>query len=257
MKFIYVLCIGLLICTACAPRIHTDIPATAPATWAALTGPRHGTDAVTASFSLHVQTPKRTGRLVGQLWGYTESRIRLDLFSSAGPAVALIRESPHLWAAYLPQENKAYHHDDARTGLALFHIPVPFTIRHVSSLLSGDYGLVLPENYVSAEASAPGKLRFTFAHSEILYAETSPSLEMLVLHGVRGWTLTCERPYVANEFPDKQLYQKFTFTSPQEGMAILRVKSLEAHGTWQDTDLDLRLPPTVTWMRLLDPPPLQ
>lgn len=257
MKFLYLLCIGLLTCAACAPRVHTDIPAAAPAGWAALTGQRQGTDAVTAKFSLHVQTPKRTGRLVGQLWGYAESRIRLDLFSSAGPAVALIRESQHLWAAYLPQDNKAYHHDDARTGLALFHIPVPFTIRHVSSLLSGDYARVLPKDYASVEVVASGKLRFTFAHNDILNVEITPSLDELVLHGVQGWTLTCANPYVTSDFPGRHLYQKFTFATPRDGMAILRVKSLEAQGSWQDTDLDLRLPPNVTWMRLLDPPPLQ
>jgi len=238
----------------CAPQIPVQDPAAVPRIWSTLHPRSSAADRITASFSMHVATSERTGRLVGQLWGYSASVIRMDLSSGTGASVAMIRETPDLWTAYIPSENKAYHHARAQAGLALFQIPVPFDARQISSLLSGDLGPILPPEYASVQGTREGRIRFNFSSGDVAYVETSENMDPLILGGRLGWTLTCEKPYALPAFPDHVLYDRYTFSSPRDGKAVLRIKSLEPGGEWLPADLDLILPQDVQWMRITSTP---
>ncbi|MBE1425795.1 hypothetical protein H4684_002453 [Desulfomicrobium macestii] len=250
----FALFILLAVLGGCAPQIPIRDPEAVSRIWSTLHPRSSAADRITARFSMHVATSERTGRLVGQLWGYPASVIRMDLSSGTGASVAMIRETPDLWTAFIPSENKAYHHAQARAGLALFQIPVPFDARQIGSLLGGDLGPVLPPEYTSVEGTREGRIRFNFSSGDVAYMETPENMEMLILGGRQGWTLTCEGAYSAPAFPDHVLYDKHTFSSPRDGKAVLRVKSLDAGGEWQNRDLDLSLPQDVQWMRITSTP---
>lgn len=245
-----ILVVLLAILGGCAPQIPVRDPAAATRIWSTLFPRSTASDRITARFSLQVETEKRTGRLVGQLWGYPESLIRMDLASGAGMSVAMIRETSDVWTAFIPSENRAYRHAEAQAGLALFQIPVPFDARQTSSLLSGNLGPILPQEYTSMHGTKDGRIRFDFSSGDVAYLEVPENMEMLILGGRAGWTLTCEQPYSMPSFPDHVLYDKYTFSSPKDGKAVLRVKSLEAGGGWQAGDLDLNMPKDVQWMRI-------
>lgn len=245
----------LLLCLgACAPRMAVRDPQLVERVWTTLHPASNPTQRLTASFSLNVDTPERTGRMIGQLWGYPLSTVRLDLTSGTGASVAMIRETPDLWMAFIPSENKAYHHELAQAGLALFHIPVPFTTAQVSSLLVGDLGPVLGNAYSSVRETKEGGLRFTFPHGDVTVLETTADQGTLTITGRAGWSLICEKPYDAPAFPSRRLYSKLTFSSPVDGSAVLRIKTLDSAGAWQDADLDLHLPQDVQWMRISSTP---
>jgi hypothetical protein len=249
------LLILLALLGGCAPQIiPVQDPAAVSRIWSTLHPRSSAADRITARFSMQVATKERTGRLVGQLWGYSASVIRMDLSSGTGASVAMIRETPDLWTAYLPSENKAYHHSRAQAGLALFQIPVPFDARQISSLLSGDLGPILSPEYASVQGTREGRIRFNFSSGDVAYVETSENMDPLILGGRRGWTLICEKPYALPAFPDHVLYDRYTFSSPKDGKAVLRIKSLEAGGEWQAADLDLILPQDVQWMRITSTP---
>lgn len=243
----------VLVCLcACAPKVHVRDPLAAVRIWEAL-HPQTRQDGLTTSFSLHVQTPRRTGRLLGQLWGYPDRTIRLDLTSGAGTSVAMIRETPNQWIAYLPSENEAYRHRDAHKGLELFQIPVPFSTTQISSLVSGDLTPVLGSRFSEVRESESGILRYDFSRGDILSAEITPDMDVMVLHGRGGWTLTCAKPYTLPTLPGRRLFSKFTFSSPTDGSAVLRIKTLDIHDAWLEADLVLNLPSDVRWMRITTP----
>ncbi|MGE4440473.1 MAG: hypothetical protein AB7D27_03180 [Desulfomicrobium sp.] len=244
-----ILAVLLALLGGCAPQIPVRDPGAAARIWSTL-NPVAPPDRLTASFSLQVETPKRTGRLVGQLWGYTDSVVRMDLASGTGMAVAMIRETAELWTAFLPSENQAYQHAEAQAGLALFQIPVPFDTRQTGSLLAGNLGPILPHGYTSMHGTREGGIRFNFSSGDVAYMEIPENMERLVIGGRAGWTLTCEKPYALPAFPDHVLYDKHTFSSPRDGKAVLRVKSLEAGGEWRADDLNLNMPRDVQWMRI-------
>ena len=233
----------------CAPQIPVRDPAAATRIWSIL-HPVTSPDRLTASFSLHVQTKKRTGRLVGQLWGYPDSVMRMDLASGTGMSVAMIRETPDLWTAFIPSENQAYQNAKAQAGLTLFQIPVPFNARQTGSLLAGNLTPILPHEYDSMQGTRDGRIRFNFSSGEVAYLELPENMESMILGGRKGWTLTCEKPYALPAFPDHVLFDRYTFSSPRDGKAVLRVKSLETGGGWQAEDLNLNMPKDVQWMRI-------
>jgi hypothetical protein len=240
----------LILAAGCAPQIPVRDPQAVSRVWSVLRPLTSDTDRITARFSLQVETPERTGRMVGQLWGYPETVVRLDLSSGTGASVAMIRETPELWLAYIPSENKAYHHPRADAGLSLFQIPVPFNSRQIGRMLAGDLAPVLDGKYSSVHGTRDGLIRFEFSRGEVSRMDASEDLGTLVLTGRGGWSLTCEKPYASPVFPDRQLYARYTFTSPRDGRAVLRVKSLEPGGEWRSGDLDLNLPKDVQWMRI-------
>ena len=253
MKNVIILVL-LAVLAGCAPQIPVQNPAAVSRIWSILHPRSSEADRITARFSLQVETKDRNGRLVGELWGYSASIIRMDLASGTGASVAMIRETPELWTAYIPSENKAYHHAQAQAGLALFQIPVPFNAKQISSLLSGDMGPVLDEEYTSVHGTKDGRIRFNFSNGAVSYLEAPENMDVLILGGRAGWTLTCEKAYASPSFPDHQLYDRYTFSSPRDGKAVLRVKSLERGGEWQTSDLDLTLPQDVQWMRITTKP---
>jgi len=249
LTYAVLLAVLFALLAGCAPQIPVRDPAAATRIWSIL-HPVNSPDRLTARFSLHVQTEKRTGRLVGQLWGYPDSVLRMDLASGTGVSVAMIRETPDQWTAYIPSENQAFRHARAQAGLALFQIPVPFNARQTGSLLAGNLGPILPQEYDSMQGARNGGVRFTFSSGEVAYLELPENMETMILGGRKGWTLTCENPYALPAFPDHVLFDKFTFSSPRDGKAVLRVKSLESGGGWQAQDLNLNMPKDVQWMRV-------
>lgn len=242
--------LALTLTIGCAPQIPVRDPQAVERVWSVLRPLTSETDRLTARFSLQVETPGNSGRMVGQLWGYAASIVRLDLSSGTGASVAMIRETPDLWLAYIPSENKAYHHPTAEAGLKLFQIPVPFNAKQIGSLLSGDLGPVLGGEYSDVQGTRDGRISFTFAKGEVTRMVAAENLETIELTGRGGWTLTCEKPTASPAFPDRQLYDRYTFSSPRDGKAVLRVKSLESGGDWRSSDLDLSLPQDVQWMRI-------
>ena len=54
------------------------------------------------------------------------------------------------------------------------------------------------------------------------------------------------------QFPDRRLYHKYTFTSARDGRAVLRVKSLE-QAAWRAEELTLHLPPETQWIEVTSP----
>ena len=246
----------LALIAGCAPQIPVRDPNAVSRVWSVLRPLTSETDRLTARFSLQVETPQRNGRLVGQLWGYSASLVRLDLASGTGASVAMIRETPELWLAYIPSENKAYHHPSAQAGLKLFEIPVPFNAKQIGSLLSGDLTPILDAEYSGVQGTRDGRISFSFSEGAVSRMVAAENLETLELTGRGGWTLTCEKPYSSPAFPDRQLYDRYTFSSPRDGKAVLRIKSLEPGGDWRSSDLDLALPQDVQWMRITTKPQL-
>jgi hypothetical protein len=244
----------VLVLAGCAPQVAVRDPEAVSRVWSVLHPDPAETERMTARFSLQVATPERTGRLLGQLWGYPASVVRLDLSSGTGASVAMIREAPELWLAYLPSENKAYHNPRARAGLDLFQIPVPFDVRQIASLLAGDLAPIAGDAYARVRNTAQGRIRYEFRRGDVAALEAAADLGVLVLTGRAGWTLECEKPYADLAFPDRILFDKFTFSSPRDGRAVIRVKSLEAGGEWTSGDLDLALPPDVQWLRITNTP---
>jgi hypothetical protein len=238
----------------CAPQVQVRDPEAVSRVWSVLHPAPADTERLTARFSLQVETPERTGRLLGQLWGYPAAVVRLDLASGTGASVAMIRETPELWLAYIPSENRAYHNPRARAGLDLFQIPVPFDARQIGSLLAGDLAPIVGERYAGVRDAGDGLIRYEFDRGEVARMDASGDLETLVLTGRGGWTLTCEKAYAAPAFPDRRLFDKYTFSSPRDGRAVIRVKSLESGGEWKSGDLDLTLPQDVQWMRITNKP---
>lgn len=246
--------LALILTIGCAPQIPVRDPEAVSRVWSVLRPLTSETDRLTARFSLQVETPRNSGRLVGQIWGYAASIMRLDLASGTGASVAMIRETPDLWLAYIPSENKAYHHPTAQAGLKLFQIPVPFNAKQIGSLLSGDLTPVLDAEYSGVQGTRDGGISFSFSGGEVSRMVVADNLETVELTGRSGWTLTCEKPYASPAFPDRQLYDKYTFSSPRDGKAVLRIKSLESGGDWRSSDLDLSLPQDVQWMRITTKP---
>ena len=250
MRLLGLLLACLVLATACAPKIPLEDRNAAATIWTVLHPETPQEDRIQAQFSLHVASAHRSGRLLGQIRGFPSSLIRLDLSSSTGGTMAMIRETSILWAAYIPSENKAYHHDEAEVGLRFFQIPVPFTARQISSLLSGDLAPLLPDPYVETGRTPEGRFRFGFDGGDVASLETSASGDMLIIRGKKDWTLTCEAPYETPAFAGRRLYEKFTFESPRDGKAVLRIKSLEHGQGWTNADMDLRPPHDTIWMRL-------
>lgn len=250
IRLLGLLLVCIVLASACAPKISVEDRDAAAKIWSTLHPETEPSDQILAQFSLHVASAHRSGRLLGQIWGFPSSLIRLDLSSSAGGTIAMIRETPILWAAYIPSENRAYHHDEAQVGLSFFQIPVPFTARQISSLLYGDLAPLVPTPYVGERRTPEGKFRFDFDSGDVASLEASPNGDTLVLHGKKDWTLTCEAPYETPAFGGRRLYEKFTFESPRDGKAVLRIKSLEHGRDWQSADMDLRPPQNTVWMRL-------
>ncbi len=238
----------LLFLVGCAGQMQLKDPTVATRIWDAL-HPALTETALKASFSLQMETKERNARLLGLAWGYASSLVRLDLSSSAGANVAMIRETPSLWTAYLPSENKAYHHADARVGLDLFNIPVPCDARQVCKLLLGDFASVLPDEFDKVGSVRSGKIRYTFRSSDVEYLETDESMESIFIKGRSEWSLLCEKPSERTLPSGGKLFDKYTFTSGED-VAIMRIKSLQTGTIWQQADLDLKLPDTVQWMRL-------
>ena len=85
---------------------------------------------------------------------------------------------------------------------------------------------------------------------DVASLEATAGGDMLILRGKNDWTLTCESPYETPAFAGRRLYEKFTFDSPRDGKAVLRIKSLDQGGAWQGADMDLRPPHDTIWMRL-------
>lgn len=249
---LFFLLLPALLWTGCAVKTPLGEQSDTAAIWSSLHPENATGQPMTASFSLQVETRERTGRLTGQIWGLAASLIRLDLSSGAGSSVALIRESPELWVAYLPAENKAYRHALARTGLDLFNIPVPFDAKEVSALLAGDLTPILGGEYASVHELESGRLRFLFMDGLARFAETGGVSDTLTIRGRDGWTLLCEQPYVSEQFPGRRLYHKYTFTSARDGKAVLRVKTLE-RATWTAGELTLQLPPETQWIEVTSP----
>ena len=244
--------LAMLLLAGCATQAPMRNFADVAAVWTSL-HPENATEQpLTARFSLQVETSERTGRLTGQIWGLASSLIRLDLASGAGSSVAMIRESPDLWVAYLPSENKAYRHARARAGLEIFNIPVPFDAREISALLTGDLAPILGGGYASVQELPQGRFRFVFRGGMTLFAEAGAGTDPLTIRGRDGWVLTCEQPYVLEQFPDRRLYRKYTFTSARDGRAVLRVKSLE-QAAWRAEELTLHLPPETQWIEVTSP----
>lgn len=250
MKYPIIILVCLLLISACAPKVPVEDRDAAQRIWNVLHSDNPPADRISAQFSLHVASPHRSGRLLGQLWGFPTSLIRLDLSTSAGGTMAMIRETDHLWAAYIPSENRAYHHDEARVGLRFFQIPVPFTARQISSLLAGNFAPVLSAVYADTRRTPEGTFRFDFETGEILSLEATGNADTVILRGRDGWTLTCQTPYESPAFAGYRLYEKFTFESPHDGKAVLRIKSLERGRDWTAAEMDLRPPQDATWMRL-------
>lgn len=241
----------LLALWACAPKTGLHQEVDWAKIWAELTPAiDHGEHAL-ANFSLHIQTSERTGRMVGQLWGYPTSVMRLDLSSSAGGIMAMIRESDNIWTTYLPSENKAYHDYQAQKGWSYFNIPVPFDVRQVTNLLVGNLGEILSNKYSKGSLTRNNWTLLEFNQGDVAFLEISPKQDILILKGRPGWTLTCENPYQLEQFSGKQLYAKFTFLSVSGEKAILRVKSLESGHDWDLADLDLNLPGNVQWVQII------
>lgn len=257
MNRFFFLLIPILLWTGCAMQTPVQTSGQEPdeitKIWTSLHPENATGEPITARFSLQVETKDRTGRLTGQIWGLTASLMRLDLAAGAGNSVAMIRESPDLWAAYLPAENKAYRHERARAGLDLFHIPVPFDAKEISALLVGDFRPILGGGYNSARRIGTGRFHFIFRGGATRFVEANVRQNTLTIRGRDGWLLVCENPYALPQFPDRRLYRKYTFTSAQDGKAVLRVKSLE-QGTWTATELDLLLPPDAQWVEVTSPP---
>ena len=238
----------------CAPQVSVQDPEAVARVWSVLHPDPAETERMTARFSLQVETPERTGRLLGQLWGYPASVVRLDLSSGTGASVAMIRETPELWLAFIPSENKAYHNPRARAGLDLFQIPVPFDARQIGSMLAGDLAPIVGDGYGRVRTTDGGRIRYEFRRGDVASMESAADLSGLVLTGRAGWTLECEKPYTDPAFPDRRLFDKYTFSSPRDGRAVIRVKSLEAGGEWTSGDLDLSLPQDVQWLRITNSP---
>lgn len=247
-------CILLLIClmlsSACAPRVSMETTDPGVSLWSSLVPKTSPEEQILAQFSLHVASPRRSGRLLGQIWGRPDSLIRLDLSSSTGGVMAMIRETPFLWAAYIPSEQHAYHHDEALVGLSFFQIPVPFTARQISSLISGDLSAILTALYTKENHLSGGRIQYVFNQGDVASLVLSARGRVLTLYGKNGWTLTCERPYDLAAFSGRNLYEKFTFESPRDGKAVLRIKSLDHGRNWQTADLDLRPPQDTIWTQL-------
>lgn len=203
---------------------------------------------VNAQFSAHVSSSKRSGRLLAQVWGYPDRALRMDLTSGLGTAVAMTQETPTQWLVYLPEENKAYRQNFGQDGLTFFQIPIPLNIRQLCALFSGDLGPILGGPYTSAKITTD-HVRFVFAHGAVATLMVPTDLSSLTLQGRNGWILKCEQPHADPVFPGRQLFEKFTFLSPRDGKAVLRVKTLEHGRNWPEAALDLALPATVHWMR--------
>lgn len=248
MKYLWLF--FLFLC-ACAPKTGVFQDADLRVIWAELTPPANHDQQMTAQFSLHLQSPERTGRMVGQLWGYPSSVMRLDLSASAGGVVAMIRESDNIWTAYLPSENKAYHDYQAQRGWSYFHIPVPFDVRQMANLLVGNLGEILYTEYAKASTLANNWTCLEFTKGDVAFLEMSPTRDVLVFKGRPGWILTCENAAPMETFPQKLLYAKYTFVSVSGEKAILRVKSLKSDQNWNLDDLDLHLPDNVQWMHII------
>lgn len=241
----------LLMMAGCARPIAPQDPEAVSRIWSILHPRPDALERITARFSLHVESKERTGRLMGEIWGRPATAVRLDLTSGSGASVAMIHETPNLWVAYIPSENKAYHHAQAQAGLALFQIPVPFDAKQISALLAGNTGAILDKEYDRVEQRPGGVIRFSFSGGIVSSLDVDPAMTTLFFQGRKGWTLLCERPYSSAAFPDHQLYDKFTFASSRDGKAVLRVKSLEPGGAWLTSDLDLTLPDDTQWMRII------
>jgi hypothetical protein len=251
IRFFFLL-IPILLWAGCAIQAPTpeQKPDEVTTIWTDLHPENAVGEPITARFSLQVETKERTGRLTGQIWGLTASLMRLDLATGAGNSVAMIRESPDLWAAYLPGENKAYRHARARAGLDLFQIPVPFDAKEISALLVGDFRPILGGAYSSARKIGAGRHHFAFRDGATRFVETNSRRNTLTIRGRDDWLLVCENPYTSPQFPDRRLYRKYTITSARDGKAVLRVKSLE-QGTWTATELDLILPSDAQWIEII------
>lgn len=243
-----VLCLALG--NACAPLVSVDKPAPDLSIWSTLVRQAPPEEQLLAQFSLHVASPRRSGRLLGQIWGQPRSLVRLDLSSSTGGVMAMVRETPFLWATYLPSEQRAYHHDEARVGLNFFQIPVPFTARQIGSLICGDLSPLLSAPYTKEEHLPDGRVQYVFDQGEVGKLVFKTKGKVLTLYGASGWTLTCEQPYTLDNFPRRTLYEKFTFDTLRDGKAVLRIKSLEHGRDWESADLDLRPPRDTVWTQL-------
>ncbi len=194
--------------------------------------------------SLSFSKNGKSGRLNYRLYGNLANPVRLDLTTPMGGAYAHLREDGQEFAAYVPGRDTVYRHVDAKAGAARLGMPLPFTLRELSAIVSGRFGELAPTRFASAKKVADG-YEYAFSGDPRLASLTldfEGKPRHLTGRGVEPWRVTFENDEAAPGLA-APLARKLTLTTPGGASLILRVKSLQPRPEpYPAADLELPVP---------------
>ncbi len=253
-SFLLCICIATLFLAGCTVR-PPAVPVQADQPWTAFTrrtGALPPVPGFSARMSVTTITADGGHRLTADFWGAPTHPLRLDLQAGIGRTISMLREDTRALMAYLPGENRVYHHPDPQTGTRLLGLETPFSLAELAEILRGNWSGTIPADFSRIEPASDRSWRYGFREpSRIASAVLDPEGRVLEVAGRAGWTLALDRfPQPPARFP---VAEKLTVTSPDGDRLIIRIKSYHPRTEpWPPEKLELNVPDDVDHMLLVD-----
>jgi len=247
-RFAWSLGCALLLLWGCAPK-KPPLPETPPQpasrTWEQFRARIEGqtfSQGFSISSSLHLISSSRQDRVTFQAWGNYDLPIRLDLKAGLGTTFSMWRVTKEQWLAYYPGQNKAFVHDESRIGASRLGFRSPFDLQELTFIFSGDWRMILPQQYSSSSYDPEFGWCFTFGpEQKVSSVSISPELNVTRLTGTwpSDWTMRLDDHALqaGQRIPGKILLQ----AGPNQ-KAIVHIKKVEFRKPWPDKALSLELP---------------
>jgi outer membrane biogenesis lipoprotein LolB len=254
LRYICCTCIAALFLAGCTVRppavpVQADLPWTAFSRRMDSLPPMPG---FSARMSVTTITDDGGHRLTADFWGTPAHPLRLDLQAGIGKTVSMLREDNLALKAYLPGENRVYHHPDPRTGTRLLGLKTPFSLAELADILRGNWSVVVPHDFRRVEATPNQSWRYLFGpEARIASAVIDAGGRVLEVRTRTGWTLTLDRfPEPPAVYP---VAEKLTLTETDGDRIIIRIKSYTPRTEpWPSEKLELKVPKDVRYMLLVD-----
>lgn len=224
---------------ACASRAPTPDQPDAMAPWQTMLQ-----ESARAAHPYRLQLAMRFGqegdtrRITALLWGNGDARLRLDIMAGIGATLARISDSDTAFLLYSPREDRAYLQEGSSRPILKIGVPVPFTLRQLAELLTGQYAMAFGQEPASGPTLKDGlacyMLEGPLAGELTLRPDGAP-VEWRQAHG--GWSIR----FACDE--DSRLPKSIRLANINGKFAFISVKERETvEQPFDAAQLEIKLP---------------